>query len=251
MGTNFEGVLSLVGVKEIKGSFRAEGVSALTSIVAKDLNTIDGSLAVHELKAVTSLAFPILSQALNISLVNLPELNEIQFPVNISCQAILTDNVGLEQVEIFGTPTAQQFTFTVLNNAKAKKLAFFNVTAIQALLVAGNNPNLQLSMDSLTTVSSINIWNVFDLSLKNLTTVQGSLELVNNTFPSNLSLPSLVSVRDSLTIDSHPEMNAISLPLLGSIGGSLQIAGNPNLHNVSLPILDNVGDLDVSGSFNR
>ena len=223
----------------------------MTSIVAKDLNTIDGSLAVHELKAVTSLVFPVLGQVLNISIVNLPELNEIQFPVNVSCQAILADNVGLEQVELFGTPSAQQFTFTVLNNAKTTKLAFFNVTAIQALLVAGNNPNLALSMDSLTTVASINIWNVFDLSLKNLTTVQGSLELVNNSFPANLSLPSLVSVRDSLTIDSHLGINAISLPSLSSVGGSLQIAGNPSLHNISLPVLSNTGDLDISGNVSR
>lgn len=251
IGPSFEGVFSLVGVQEIKGGFRAEGVPALTSVVAKDLDTIDGPLALHELKAVTSLAFPVLGQVLNISLVNLPELSEIQFPVNVSSEAILADNVGLEQVEIFGTPTAQQFTFTVLNNAKVTKLAFFNVTAIQALLVAGNNPSLELSMDSLINVTSINIWNVYDLSLKNLTTVQGSLELVNNTFSTNLSLPSLVSVHDSLTIDSHLGIDTISLPSLDHVGGSLQIAANPNLHSVSLPALSYAGDLDVSGNVNR
>ena len=251
MGLNFSGILSIAGVQEIKGSFQVEGASNITSIVAKDLNTINGSLILHELKAVTSLSFPVLSQVLNISLVNMPELVETQFPVNISIQAVVADNVGLEQVELFGAPGAPQFTFAVLNNAKQTELAFSHVTAIQTLLIAGNNPKMTLSMDSLNTVNDMNIWNILDLSMQNLTTIQGSLELVNNNFPDNVSLPSLTSVHNSLTIVSHPNMSTIFLPLLGSVGGSLQIAGNPNLRAISLPNLSNVGDLDISGNISR
>ncbi|MCJ1306739.1 hypothetical protein MMC25_000382 [Agyrium rufum] len=248
VGSGFSGVLSLIGVKEIKGSLRCTGVPNLQSIAAADLKAIGESLEIHDLPLATSLTFAALSSVNNISAVNLPSLKGFQFPFNISVSNILADNAGIETVPVFGLPGGPALTLTVINNAHIQSLSLFNVTQLQSLTVAGNNNKMQLAMDSLQTINNINIWNVSKISLANLQSVNGSLQMSSNSF-TNLTLPSLQTVEDSLTIDDHPNLSTLSFPSLVSVSGSFQIAGNPQVSSFALPNATSIEAIDFTGSF--
>ena len=250
VASTFSGVLSLIGVNEIKGSLRCDNVANITSIAASDLNTIDQTLELHNLDSLTSMSFTGLTQVNNISCINLPAIENFNFPINLNVNSILVSGTQVTIVDVFGLSNVTNLTITLINNAKMTYLNLFNVTEIQTLTVAGNDDNLQLSMDNLVTADSMNIWNVSSLSMNSLESVNGSLQLAYNNFV-NLSLPSLVRVEDSLTIDGQSSLQNLNLPALETVNGAFQIADNPKLDTLYFGNLTTLSAMDFTGDFTR
>ena len=68
--------------------------------------------------------------------------------------------------------------------------------------------------------------NIFTtLDFPNVTSIDNTFDIANNTYLSDLILPSLGSV-NNLQIENNPEFKKLDLPQLVEIGGELNISGS-------------------------
>ncbi len=87
------------------------------------------------------------------------------------------------------------------------------------------------------------------LTLPNLATIGGSMEVKSNSILQAISLPELTHVKGALSIEDNPEVTNISTPSLLDTTGPLEVARNSKLAVLEMTQLQGVaGKLRISGS---
>lgn len=135
-------------------------------------------------------------------------------------------------------------------NHRVRKVAADTPAPFDIIVDLGTS---QAVLDPLTTVQGsvllINVDGRNLLVLPNLTGIGLDLTVTGNATLTDLLLPWLASVGGNLTVANNPVLGAVNLGSLGSVGGSVSISGNAAATTVVTPSLGSVGgSVDISNN---
>lgn len=246
------GAIDLSLVEKLEADLTFFNSSSATSINFNQLKTISGSLKVDALTQLHDIDFSSLSEAEKLSLISLPSL------------AVLNLNTGLSSAgEIHVSDTAIS-SLQGLTNFKSVKVLDINnnknitlidlanlQSASEGLTLSFNSDDTTLKLDNLQWSSNLTIEDVSDVSLGNLTTVNGSLVIAYNSFTS-LDFPSLKEVGGAFQFFANEEVEDVAFDKLEEIGGEFRIYNNSQLVDLSFENLETIkGAVNIKGDFDN
>jgi hypothetical protein len=235
-------------INAIGGAFRMDSLTLLSTLRFDELTQV-GSIEWSALKALDTLTFPMFIQKAKSVLITNTFLSTLN-GINLMTVATLNINNNLRLTN-FSTQVnnitqllnieanGQKLNVQLPNLQTAANMTFRNVSTLSIPSLATVNGSLgfygnyfeSLSLPNLTTIGSKNQQNT------------GSLAIVANGDLANVSMPQLTTVQGAYQIANNSALQNISFPALSQIGGALDFSGNfstPDLKSLSL----------VSGGFN-
>lgn len=254
IGPNANGIISIDGPQQIKGSLIAHNAGGLTSLGGTTLGTIDKAMDLYNLTLLSTFSFGSLQSVQNISLNSLPALSTLTLPAVIStAHDVLVTNTFLSSLDGLNINTCA--TLNINNNNRLKEFSTQIANVTSSINIDSNGKLLQVSFPNLIWAANMTLRNVSSCSIPSLATVNGSLGFYENYFDS-ISAPNLTSVGSSggrtgsLAIVANPTLANITIPGLTSVGGAFQIANNSDLDAISFSKLSTVGGaIDFTGNF--
>lgn len=115
--------------------------------------------------------------------------------------------------------------------------------------IQANGRNLTATFDKLENAYSITLSNLSSVSFPTLQSVNDSLSVSNNYFPT-FPADTLTTVGGLVNTSENANLNNISMPLLSTVVGGLLINNNTGLVNIGFSALKVVGGtLDYNGDF--
>jgi hypothetical protein len=241
---NFPNTLAITGDLEINN------VPNITTIGADSLQAIGGSFSVNNCQILSGLPFPKLTQAGNLSLQALPNLNLLGFTSIVNqTETLNIQNTFLSTLD--GIDLHSVDSVYIANNRLLQDISFDVQSLWQALYLEANGDRLTASFPKLETALNLTFRDCPSISIPSLVNVTGSLGFYQNTF-SSLSIPTLVLVGSTFAINTNYNLGNLSVPLLKTVGGDVQIQNNSKLLQISLPSLQLVGGAtNMYGNFTR
>lgn len=215
------GAVSLDGLKNIgdkthDGGLHAVNCSQVTSISGDSLQISGGWLTAENSPLLTKFSFPLLSWiGLGLSLTDVPLLDQLELAngvvvgeldVRETIGSSTIDNTGLSKIDgLFGGTTRD---ISITNNPRLQTvhllasqiLLQYNASYTGNLVITKNSANITIDLPNLFSIAgSMSLGNVAELSIPSLGLVNGSMELIDASFPS-LSAPQLQRINGNLSI---------------------------------------------------
>jgi hypothetical protein len=226
----------------------ADGATNLTSLGGDSLQSIGGKFTLNNLQLLTTLSFPFLKSAGDLSFQGLPNLGSLGFSATIqSLTSLNIQNTFLGSLAGLNPQTIS--SIYIANNRMLQSLSFQVSSVSQSINVQSNGDQFNVQFPNLQTAQNITFRNCPTISIPSLMNVTGSLGFYENSL-TTISAVNLTSVGQSLAITANPNLNNISFPAVTTIGGGFQVQNNTNLQQVTVPNLQTIGGaLDFYGGF--
>ena len=249
VGPTASGNIALDGPSAIAGDLSVLNATGVTQLSSSTIQTIGGTFRLKSNTVLSSLAFGLLQNVHVITWSNLPNLELAPFAGGtLTVQMIFITNTSIGTLPLFND-TTQMSTIDISNNPNLNDiyLDFFSVST--TVVLASNGPSAVCSFPLLNWAANMTLKDCSQLNIPDLTTVNGSLGLYDNSF-TTFSAPVLTSVGGLFAFDGNTVLTNLSTPELKDVGGALQIDGNSALDTIDLPALADVGGaISLTGSF--
>ena len=250
--------IDLGNVTTIDGSLVIENTGLLQKITGSQLALVGGNLTLGNVTALSNLSFPALSQVGAINLTGVSSLEFFNFgdPGIQKVSSVLVTNTELNSLA--GLDFVNADTVNINNNPFLSDISLHtNIVNVEINIGANDvtGDGQTLSMPNLTSVSSMILYNVSQLSvpslqsMDNFTIYGGGME--------DLKCPQLSQIGKSggggFIIDDCSVLKSVQMPNLTQIGGLLSLTNNTNLTKLDgFPNLEDVGGNAVfSGNISR
>ncbi|GJN70945.1 ECM33-like protein [Purpureocillium lilacinum] len=257
------GSVSIEGPKKITGNFDVTNATKIVGISSTSVKEVNGKFILNGCTLLSTADFQALQSIASINLVNLPQLQTLNFGTSgvtkVSNVLIVDTFMG----NLDGFNVADADTIDISNNPKLNTFTSDLVTVTKSLKIVDNGKDMVIEMsklesageiefrrikkatfDSLKNASSIKINDSPDLltvSALNVTTIDASVSLINNKKLSNCSFPQVKTIKGDMTILNNTALVSMDcFPKLESVGNIL-VGGS--MQNVTLGKLT-----DVKGS---
>lgn len=244
-----EGVITLDGVKRIKGKFTSEDAGNVTELSAPKLKTIDGEFTLISLTSLSSLQFDALEEVESIRFEALPKLQSFSFTKTVTkadhLKIINTDLTSLKGIDLKTVKSMEIANNRHLTEVNVNQIS--NATGIVSF--SANNLELKIKFPNLESAQNMTFRNASTVELPSLKKAKGLLGFYSNYFEDFIA-PNLTSVGD-IVFNDNSALTNISLPVLEKINNAFQVANNTALKKFKgAPELTNIGGtFDFSGNF--
>lgn len=259
------GSVSIEGPKKITGNFDVTNATKIVGISSTSVKEVNGKFILNGCTLLSTADFQALQSIASINLVNLPQLQTLNFGTSgvtkVSNVLIVDTFMG----NLDGFNVADADTIDISNNPKLNTFTSDLVTVTKSLKIVDNGKDMVIEMsklesageiefrrikkatfDSLKNASSIKINDSPDLltvSALNVTTIDASVSLINNKKLSNCSFPQVKTIKGDMTIlnntalvsmDCFPKLESVGNIL---VGGSMQKCVGPEHSEIRWLIL--------------
>lgn len=169
----------------------------MTAISADTLATIGGTFDLQELQILSTLSFSRLRGVNNINWIALPALQDLSFTSGVTqANTVYISNTAL--TDMTGISLTAVGSMNLNNNQYLKTISINDlVNVTQGISIAANALNLKVAFPILQSTANLTIAdspNLDDISFPLLETVEGSLQLLNNSKLSTIGFDALVTV---------------------------------------------------------
>lgn len=248
--TNYQGPTIDTGdIKTISGDFVVANASNLVRINVSKLAVIGGKFSLNELTSLTSVHAPVLNDVGSINWSILPILSTVSFDNGVKkIKSITISDTSL--IGFSGFDIEYLDTLNINNNRFLESINA-NLKGIKTrLAISANAKNILVSLPNLEWANNITIRDVSSINLSNIETVNASLELIDNNFQA-LKFPKLTSVGGTLSLIENYNLKEVEFPNIGEIGGGLMIVNNTQISKINFfPKLMSVGGaIEIFGDF--
>lgn len=238
---------------EIGGDLVAENNGLLTSLSSASLETVGGVFQLHNLTALSNLAFTKLTEVGSIDWATLTVLPELTFgnPGVTKAEKVVIGDTFLENIDGINVESLSDLNLN--NNRRLTKFSTSIQSLTNLLNIQANGLNLKMEMPNLEWIANMTVSNVTTFSVPSLHTVNGSIRFDSNYFESFVAA-NLTDVKEGdVSFVSNPQLTNISFPGLEHIGGGFTIANNTELVKLDgFPALTDVGGaVALRGSFDE
>lgn len=223
------GSASIANVKAIYGDLQVYNSSNLQFFAADSVTTITGSLKLHSLYVLSSLSFGSLSSVGAINWVTLPNLVQTGLSEVTDCNSILISDTQLSALT--GLNPTNVESFNINNNLNIETIDSNIETVSNALTIAFNNQDAEVSFNDLVWANNLTFYSVSSISMDSITAVNKSAGFFESSFD-ELSFPLITSIGGDLTIENNDNLNHIDFSNVTSIGGGLVIVNNTDLLSI-------------------
>lgn len=247
---SFSGELSLNGLEQLDGSLIAQGATQLTSISGDQLVSASGGLQLGNLTVLSTLNFPLLSNAFWIWLIGLPTLQTYSFAAG---GLTVTGELYIQNTQF---SHLNGFDLTALNSLLITNNAYLEVINFDSLInvtgnleVYSNGNSVTLSFANLIYAYTLTVWNVTSIYIPSLQLNDGAMTISDSQL-AEFKAPNLTLV-NTLIFQNNPNLASFVLPSLKDISRGLRITNNSKLASIAgFDALENIGaDLQLSGNF--
>lgn len=226
------GDVDFSNVKKIDAKLNFFNSSSITNINLNQLSEISGSLSVQALTQLHAIDLTDLTKVEKLSLISLPSLALLNLNKGISSatyielsDTALSSLSGLTDYSTVGT-------LNVNNNKNISSIDLSGLKSVEdTLALSFNSDDCEVKLDDLKWASNVTLQDIVDLSLSNLTKVNGTLEIAYNLFES-LELKSLEEVGGSVQIFANNDLSELDVGDLKTIGGELRLFNNTELEGL-------------------
>lgn len=239
-------------VKKIDADVNFYNSSSITDINFNNLESISGSLNVQALTQLHSIDFSSLSEAEKLSLISLPSFAIINLNKGISSAgSIQVSDTALSSLQGLTNFDSIE-TLNINNNKNISSIELDQLDHVKTgLTLSFNGDDCEVKLDNLKWASNLTIQDVADVSVGNLTEVNGTCVIAYNSFE-NLEISKLKEVGGSLQIFANDELTEVSFNQLKDIGGEFRIYNNSELTDIGFPKLEEIkGAVNIKGKFDN
>lgn len=244
--------IDLSTVEEISGKINFFNSSSVTDINLNKLDTISGSLNVQALTQLHSIDFSSLSEVEKLSLISLPSFAIINLNTGVSkatsievSDTALSSLQGLTNFDTIGT-------LDINNNKNISSIELAQLKSVsEGLILSFNSDDCEVKLDDLKWASNLTLQDISDVSVGNLTKVNGTFVVAYNSFQ-QIDFSALKTVGGSLQVFGNDELEEVSFEKLKEIEGEFRIFNNSELTDISLKKLETVtGAVNIKGKFDN
>lgn len=244
------GAIDITGTEQIYGNFVVNGTKAV-SFNAPTLQLVSGALTLSDSTILASVNLAQLTTVGTFTYNGLPALELTGLTTGItSADSIIIANTGLTSLD--GISVYKLKVLNVNNNQDIETIDSSLQSVTDSLSINYNSEQVDVTLDQLTSANNVVFQKVASLSAANLTTINGSLSLEQNTFES-FEFAVLTKIGNSLSIQQNDDLEDFDFPKLQTIGGALNINENEKLKSFSyFPKLTSIGgSVNIDGDFNN
>ncbi|KAF5101897.1 hypothetical protein D0Z03_000516 [Geotrichum reessii] len=250
----FEGNLGtalIKGIQSIDGDLIVKNITTLSAITATDLVNITGAFTLEILQSLSTVSFPKLKSAGDITFVTLNALETFQLDSGITtAKSLIISDTTIKSLAGISLITVDTLN---INNNKFLTTLNFNLQSVSNILeFSSTGSNVELTFPYLKWANNMTFRDVSSISLPNVTAINSTLSFTNNSFTS-LSVPKLSKIGGSLAVISNNKLTNASFPKLETIGGGFEVANNTKLESIlGFPLVKSVGGaIKFLGSFDN
>ena len=213
----------------LEGDLIASSAPDLTALQSYTFTNITGNWTISDLASLDTLYFPLLADAENVYLSNLPLLSQVTTAETLDVTNVVISNTSLSSLPNLVTPTTDvsQGVASITNNNKLGDVAL-EFQELTSLTFTSNGNSVHLILSNLGLATTIEISNCSSLAFPILELVD-SLILEGNNFTS-FEAPQLSRI-DSFSFLDNPNIESLAIPSLTSFS-NLSIANNTALQQV-------------------
>ncbi|CAG8618042.1 2271_t:CDS:2, partial [Ambispora gerdemannii] len=240
--------LTIPYIQNLRGNIEIQSNPVLTNISCPYLKNAT-NIVVNNNHDLQSVQFPSLIAASSFNLNNSPLLGSLFFPARLThVNNIEVTNTGIRNLD--GVDEIAIKSLTLENNANLRQANFPALRKVNAVNVSGNRAKTFLFLaQNLVEIGQATIRNTASMDFAHLTKVSSNMKLEHNNFES-LSIPNLETIGGTLNIASNNQLRSISLPKLNELG-SLVITENPHITKIDgFQNLERVHKIiDITGNY--
>lgn len=252
ISSNYSGSLIDLGlIREIEGDLIIKNNKHIFRIQGYNLESL-GKLELDSLTSFVSLDFPALREVETVDWRVLPILSSVVINGNIKkIKNIIISDTALTSIDYFNNVKKVDI-FNINNNRFLENLFASLESVTKQLTVHSNAKELELDLSNLHTVENMTIKDVSEIKLAKLSSVNSSLEFIENQF-SSLELPLLAKVQGTLGLIDNKNLKKLNFSNVTDIQGGLMIANNTELAKIDFfPKLRQIGGaIYFEGSFDK
>ncbi|CCE63473.1 hypothetical protein TPHA_0E03840 [Tetrapisispora phaffii CBS 4417] len=228
-------------IEEIEGSIQIEENSNIVNINAPHLKKIKDTFVLQSLTSLVSLNIPELVSVKVIDWKVVPILNYVQLNKEITeIESITISDTSLSYIDGFDN-IEKISTFNINNNRFLETIKTNLKEVTEQFTIHANSRELELEMPELQYAKNITVRDTSKVSFPKLEKVTSSMEFIENIF-TDLEIPTLTSVGGTVGIIDNPNLSNVDLSGITFINGGLMVTKNDKLTNLSfLPKLKQIG----------
>ncbi|CAR23814.1 KLTH0F00968p [Lachancea thermotolerans CBS 6340] len=234
-------VIDLGALQSIIGDFVIENLPEVVRIQGQNLVSVGGTLKINGLTSLTSIHLPALHHFNALECTVAPTLTSLTLAPNIShAKRVTISDTSL--VEINMLENSEDLELLNINNNRYMEHLRASVKRVhEQLSISSNSRELQVDFPDLQWANNVTVRDVLAASFPRLTSVNHSLEMIENDFDS-FEVPLLESVGGTLGVILNSKLNHVDFGNVSVIHGGLMIANNSNIAKINfLPELKEIG----------
>ncbi|QHS72695.1 Sps2p [Saccharomyces paradoxus] len=252
ISSNFSGsLIDLGSIKEIEGDLIIKNNKHVFRIQGYNLESLQ-KLELDSLTSFVSLDLPVLKEVETVDWRVLPILSSVVINGNIKkIKNIIISDTALTSIDYFNN--VKEVDIFNINNNRFLETLFARLESVtKQLTVHSNAKELELDLSNLYTVENMTIKDVSTIKVAKLSSVNSSLEFIENQF-SSLELPLLAKVQGTLGLIDNKNLKKLNFSNVTDIQGGLMIANNTELAKIDFfPKLRQIGGaIYFEGSFEK
>ncbi|CAG8623195.1 14231_t:CDS:2, partial [Ambispora leptoticha] len=240
--------LTIPYIQNLRGNIEIQSNPLLANLSCPYLKNAT-NIVVNNNQGLQSVQFPSLIAASTFNLNNSPLLGSLFFPARLThVNNIEVTNTGIRNLD--GVSEVAINSLTLENNANLRQANIPVLRRAGTINVSGNGGSSFLFLaQNLVEIGQATIRNTASMDFAHLTKVNSNMKLEHNNFES-LSIPNLETIGGTLNIASNTQLRSISLPKLNELG-SLVITENTCLNKIDG--FQNLGRvhkiIDITGNY--
>lgn len=236
-------VVDLGGIENIEGDLVMENSASIVRIDCPKLATIKGEFKIQALTSLTSIHLRELNAVDSIYWRVVPILSTVEFTKGLTkINKITISDTSLVGFEGFSGGKVEQLSIFNINNNRFMESIVCNVRSVsEKLTIQSNAREIQVSLDNLVWANNMTVKDSSSISIPNLQFVNNSLEFIDNHFQS-ISIPKLQGVGGTLSLDSNKQLTKVDMNNVSDVFGGIMITDNTNLEKIDfLKSLQQIG----------
>lgn len=236
-------IVDLGNIEVIDGNLVLENSANIVRIDCPKLNTIKGEFKIQVLTSLTSIHLKELQTVQKIYWRVVPILSTVEFVKGLSkIEEVTISDTSLVGFEGFSGGKVEQLKVFNINNNRFMETINCNIQSVsEHLSIQSNAKEIQVSMDKLVWANNMTIRDTSMVSSPNLQYVNNSLEFISNHF-SEIDLPKLKAIGGTLRLDNNKALSKIDMNNVSDVFGGVMITSNNNLERIAfLKSLQQIG----------
>lgn len=236
-------IVDLGNIEVIDGNLVLENSANIVRIDCPKLNTIKGEFKIQVLTSLTSIHLKELHTVQKIYWRVVPILSTVEFVRGLSkIEEVTISDTSLVGFEGFSGGKVEQLKVFNINNNRFMETINCNIQSVsEQLSIQSNAKEIQVNMDKLVWANNMTVRDTSMVSSPNLQYVNNSLEFISNHF-SEIDLPKLKAIGGTLRLDNNKVLSKIDMNNVSDVFGGVMITSNNNLEKITfLKSLQQIG----------
>lgn len=240
--------LEMPKLQVIKGNFVSSNTPNLITIILASLESILGEFQLQSCRSLSTLSVPNLTSCGKIKWMTL-ELQTFTAQITKADELVVSDT---KLTSLTGIDPATVKFMDINNNQYLKSVTMNLKNVSQALSMAFNSKNIQISFPQLVWSMNMTLTGAGSIDLPKLQHINGSMNIGNTTVQS-ISCKKLEGIEQTLAFIGNSAVTEMEFPLLKEIGGAFKIHNNSKMNDITgFPKLEQVrGAIDFVGNFDK